>query len=159
MKYPCTYNTPDNIKIINNYHPEAIAGASSLSFPSVALIKPNKTFEDISDKTEQEVEAMMVGATAHPCTNAIDEAQNLNDALVASPNPTNGFLKLSIADYAKGEYEVEIVNILGEVLFRDFFNGSTYAKTYDLNNFEKGVYFVKVYKGNTAVYKKIILQH
>ncbi len=86
----------------------------------------------------------------------IDNNQLTLDDLTISPNPNKG---LFILNYS-GEYpieEVNIVNISGQVLYKETVN-SLSEMVLDLSTETPGLYFVQIQNGKSTVTKKIIVQ-
>jgi OOP family OmpA-OmpF porin len=86
------------------------------------------------------------------CTNNINEFAN-NFSIELYPNPTNDILNLKLLDAGK-DVEIKITDVLGrEVIV------SEYKEQLDISQFEKGIYFLSVYKAHNLVgTKKIIKQ-
>jgi len=75
------------------------------------------------------------------------------------PNPTNGLLNISMSNQKLEKITVQVIDVLGRyVAVFNFKNASTIFNTnLPLNNLAKGVYSVKVIRGNKISIKKIIL--
>lgn len=73
------------------------------------------------------------------------------------PNPSKGIFNLEL-NHIEGNVKVEIYNMLGEQVLNQPFNssGTQTIKTFDLSNYNSGIYLVKVYcKDKMASYKVI----
>ena len=69
------------------------------------------------------------------------------------PNPTNGLVNVKILD--AGNYNLELVNVLGAVVYTAVTNGTV---ALDLTQYEKGVYTLQV-SNNQGVYtERLIVQ-
>ena len=75
------------------------------------------------------------------------------------PNPATGTVTLSVNSPANGKYTLEVINLLGDVVFTDAFekNSPSFNKTIDLSKVAKGSYLVKYSSEGTVGYKKLIL--
>lgn len=69
------------------------------------------------------------------------------------PNPTNGILHVTFQE--KGNYNVEVINSLGEVVNTTRMNGTS---TIDLSSFAKGVYSVRVSNNDAAMVQRVVLR-
>jgi hypothetical protein len=88
------------------------------------------------------------------------ELFNGSSSLSLQPNPTRDLVNISFGNYAKGDYQVDVVNINGQTLRSNVLSvGSDFeTKTIDLNGIEAGVYFVRVINGETITTEKLIVR-
>ena len=88
------------------------------------------------------------------------EKLNNNSALNISPNPSNGQFNLVFANFAKGIYQVEVLNLNGQLIeVKNIALTSTVEnKTMNLENLQKGVYFVKVTNGSNVTTQKLVIK-
>lgn len=87
-----------------------------------------------------------------PATTSI-EIESEIPALVAYPNPTSGILNI---DYYKAT-NIQIINILGSVVYNEKTDNLSGDKTIDMRNFSEGIYFINVMNGNKSTKYKVIL--
>ncbi|TAE50210.1 MAG: T9SS C-terminal target domain-containing protein [Bacteroidetes bacterium] len=83
---------------------------------------------------------------------------NMQSSFNVFPNPSNG--KFTIKNNGLGipNYKLEIYNVIGEKVYAmDTFHNQT-SYDIDLSNSPKGVYFAKMYEGQTILTKIIVLQ-
>ena len=76
------------------------------------------------------------------------------------PNPTSGLINIDFKVIGPINFEVRIINIIGERLFFDnlkSFEGE-YSMSLDLSNFSKGIYFLEIETNDGVINKKLILQ-
>lgn len=76
------------------------------------------------------------------------------------PNPNNGKFNLSFELKEKGNTEINIMNIEGKNVYREFlenFSG-TYKNDIDISKNNKGIYFIKVQQSSHSMIKKIIVE-
>ena len=74
------------------------------------------------------------------------------------PNPNNGVFNLSFDDLSESS-SIEIHNILGQLVHKEFLNKHTLTKEFNLRHFEKGIYTVSLnLEGKTAQTQKIIIK-
>ena len=73
------------------------------------------------------------------------------------PNPTTGILNINTSDI-KGNFEIQLINILGKVVFNNTFSNN--QNTIDLteNGLLKGTYFLKINTENDSYYSKVVLR-
>lgn len=75
------------------------------------------------------------------------------------PNPTNGLLNINMPNHNSDRITVQIIDVLGRFVKAFHFNNATtiFNTNISLNNLAKGIYSVKVIRGNKVLVKKIIL--
>lgn len=88
----------------------------------------------------------------------LNEKRIVSGEVVLFPNPTSGNVTLSFAANSSQETRVSIFNLVGQEVLHEVIAAQAGQNTLDLNlqQFEKGVYFVTVDSGSTNVTKKII---
>jgi PKD repeat protein len=110
-----------------------------------------------------------VVVTAGPCSSAIsapvviinvgiDEASNPY-LLSIYPNPNDGNFNVSFTTSEKGTYKIELMNALGQLIFKDEvkdFTG-TYTKQLSVVDYGKGVYTISLINAKNEVVKKIVV--
>ncbi|HJV78745.1 MAG TPA: T9SS type A sorting domain-containing protein, partial [Paludibacter sp.] len=82
------------------------------------------------------------------------DIQSLNDDKIIKvyPNPISNELKIE-AEGANEPLNIEIINGIGQVVYRGNFVGKATIQT---DHFTTGVYFVRIENGKTIVFKKVI---
>ena len=85
-----------------------------------------------------------------------DIATPLTNNINVYPNPSNGRFNIS-APGSSGDYEVQIVNILNQVVYKNNFDFKNRLQI-DLSNQEKGVYFIKIKSSGYELIRKILIQ-
>ena len=143
----------------------ALSGGFSTSFGGGLVLPANLT---------------MVGTHYYVCTNhasmgmkgtiivqnstGIAETQ-LQPTISVYPNPSNGKFNISLgqSEVVSGsqilkqvQHDISIYNILGEKIYQSVIANS--KSEIDLSNQTKGVYFIKIYFGETVLTKKIVIQ-
>ncbi|MEC7863863.1 MAG: T9SS type A sorting domain-containing protein, partial [Bacteroidota bacterium] len=80
--------------------------------------------------------------------------------LLVYPNPTKGMLTISFNVILKGDYELTIINIVGEQIFHDKLRSYSgiYSSKVDLSDYSKAIYFLEIDTGDGTIIKKITLQ-
>jgi hypothetical protein len=73
------------------------------------------------------------------------------------PNPTTGNFKLELLGSDEADINVEIYGMMGEKVFQDRLFGSMLYE-FDLSNMPKGIYFIRVLKGEEMGIEKVIKQ-
>lgn len=73
------------------------------------------------------------------------------------PNPSNGHFSVVMNDLAAGEYQFELMDVLGKVITREKTAiAGTYKKNFDLD-LSSGIYFVKVSDGINSTTRKLMV--
>lgn len=87
----------------------------------------------------------------------INELVSAENDVEIFPNPSNGIFTIHSQSINKEDQFIEVYNTLGEKI-----HSSTKSKlanySIDLSHYPKGVYYVKVYKGEKSITKKIVVQ-
>lgn len=83
------------------------------------------------------------------CAVGVNEVQNQKENIILFPNPTNGIINLKNANGAF----IELCDASGRILKREYYHSAI-----DLNEFENGIYFLKLIAEDNRIYnKKFIL--
>ncbi len=83
----------------------------------------------------------------------------LNENISLWPNPANGFVYLTSSLQGAENLKITFTNALGETVFSKAETVSAKTKIkYDVSQFAKGVYFVRISNGDKNVVKKIIVE-
>ncbi|MBX3165124.1 MAG: T9SS type A sorting domain-containing protein [Bacteroidetes bacterium] len=75
------------------------------------------------------------------------------------PNPVNGIINLDFNNVANGDYQVEIINQLGQQVYSENLNSSVNHHTINAEIFSNGIYFLKLSDGLRSETKKLIIQN
>lgn len=95
------------------------------------------------------------GSSDLPINNSQSGIEFSNDEILkVYPNPSNQIVNIFIAS-TEG-FEVEITDILGKVIMKDFINSSKLS--FDFANYTKGVYFINVKNESKNYTQKAIIQ-
>jgi len=80
------------------------------------------------------------------------------ESFSVSPNPSKGVVKIAFTPMNKGKVNVTVLDVKGNVLFTDSYNGKgAYAKTVSIPDYN-GVVMVKVAQGNVVEVRKLIIE-
>ena len=71
------------------------------------------------------------------------------------PNPSVGML--TVASAKMDAYKIEVINVLGEVIFTRNGNGVV-KESFDLSNYSSGLYFVKLSNGRSESVQKVVVK-
>jgi len=76
------------------------------------------------------------------------------------PNPSTGSFTLNLAIIEKNNYQIQLKNVLGQVLYVESLNNfkGDYNKQFDLSTYGKGVYILSLVNANGQQVKKIIIE-
>lgn len=80
--------------------------------------------------------------------------------LVVFPNPSTGIVHLSINGLEGRKVEIQILNVIGTVMYRETLTelNERYTKTLDLGKFANGLYYVKLEADNTSQMCKLVIR-
>ena len=90
----------------------------------------------------------------------VEESSVLEGALSIYPNPSNGTLNIRLQPEADLDQTVTVYNHLGQLVesFEMSFTKEQPAVEIRLNDLTDGIYFVRVYDGNTVQTRKVMLR-
>ncbi len=95
-------------------------------------------------------------------TTNIENNLNQQALINAYPNPNNGAFTLDISFPDNGNYNLEIANVLGQIIYTESLtiNNTNYnfSKQFNLGDLPKGVYMVKINGNGVNTNKKIIIK-
>ena len=77
---------------------------------------------------------------------------SFNNSINPFPNPTNGLINIEL-NSDKPYFEIEVFSLLGELIYVNKVNGS--KLTFDLSQYPKGMYLVKIKQDNHYYHEKI----
>lgn len=84
-------------------------------------------------------------------------ALSKNSDIKISPNPTNGITNVSLSGVSQGLVEIDVVNLLGNVVYRMEQQVDMNSAEFELNLTElnRGIYFIRVSDGIQTLTKKV----
>lgn len=94
---------------------------------------------------------LSLGAQMESCSVGLEEVyQSASSSISIYPNPVNHHAQLDISIQDLGFYQLEIINISGQVLYsqRDFFASEKITINLNLKTFPKGVYLLRLKNEN-----------
>lgn len=99
-------------------------------------------------------------ASSEVSVNWLSIAEAQKRGFSVSPNPTDGLITIDYAGLEIGNARLEIVNSVGQVVIsEDFFaNSKQLNKSFDLEKFPSGVYYISLWNKGIRVTEKIILK-
>jgi extracellular elastinolytic metalloproteinase len=106
---------------------------------------PNDQVEDFTEPTP--------GAN---CTFLSSNNFNFDENIIIYPNPTNGNLKIAIANYS-GTLNIQLYDINGRKVYQQNINNFTNENSIDLNSIQSGIYLLKLDGEELSYTKKIII--
>lgn len=94
-----------------------------------------------------------------PVLVGIDENQKELTTLTIAPNPSNGLFDLSLNAIAGNDFQMEVRNNLGQIVFNDQLSAKgEFNRTFDFSSFDKGVYTILLSNKVERLTKKVIIQ-
>lgn len=86
------------------------------------------------------------------CTKLSNDEFTLKEKTSIYPNPSNGNFTIDFKEY--GDYSIEIFNTLGQKVFSAKENNKN---NIEINNVQKGIYFVRISKNTQSIVEKIVI--
>ncbi|MCD4790994.1 MAG: PKD domain-containing protein, partial [Bacteroidales bacterium] len=153
------YNQSSGVVISWEWEFEGGAPGSS-SFPNPTVMYFNEGTYDVtltvSDGVDSNTLTIEDYITVNSCTNVEEDFVQLGINIF--PNPSNGRLTVKFNNNI-GQIQITVLNILNEVLFEsstETVNGN--IVNFDLSNYAKGVYFVRIKTANSEQVRKIVIR-
>ena len=87
----------------------------------------------------------------------VNELVNAENDIEIFPNPSNGVFTIRSQTSNSEEQYIEVYNMLGAKAHSSS-KSKLSAYTFDLSHYSKGIYFVKIYRGEQCTTRKIIVQ-
>lgn len=87
----------------------------------------------------------------------INELMGAENDIEIFPNPSNGVFSIHSQTLSNEEQYIEVYNMLGAKIHSSV-KSRLSAYTFDISHQPKGVYFVKIYRGEKCATRKIIVQ-
>ena len=109
----------------------------------------------ISARVTNEEEDSTLNYEKYPNLENEDEtiaSRNQNSELLIFPNPTNGLINIEL-NSNKSYFEIEVFSLLGELVYVNKVNSP--KLTFDLSQYPKGMYLVKIKQDNRYYHEKI----
>jgi PKD repeat protein len=155
------------ISITDNYYKDADMRSSLLTVNNLPLNSNNKPFgsgvglfsvrytvTDPSGNKSAEAKRTIKVLPEGPLGG--EELVLFDRILSAYPNPSNGILQVKLADIQNNDVQLTIYDGLGkEVFVYQLEKTNVQAQELDLQNFSKGIYFMKIQSGDFVVTRKI----
>ena len=90
---------------------------------------------------------------------ALPTENTFSNTVKVSPNPASEQVKISIDNAINGTYNVEIMNLAGQVVLSKVFekNSTYFTQEIDLSNLTKGAYLVKFSNNENIGFQKLLL--
>jgi PKD repeat protein len=97
-----------------------------------------------------------IEANVEICT-GIDDVEGITSFSLI-PNPAKENFKISVALNSMSNFYIEIIDINGKIVFNEAIsNQSDYTRTFNSDQFGKGIYLIKVSSGENVAWKKLII--
>jgi hypothetical protein len=90
----------------------------------------------------------------------INEKTNANFGLNVFPNPSNGDISIALNNKNNQNVTIEVINTIGQVVYtQNAQSGASKSITnINMNNFGKGLYFVRASNGSEIITEKVIIK-
>lgn len=143
-----------------NFHPYNLGNkfyivGSTQSLTQIASpngLQPNKQVFDLVNNTQQSAYSIFI---AHFIPNALSNETFTNYSFSIFPNPNNGEFTVEINSVDFVETSLEIFDMLGKLIYNQNLNSN--QTTINTKYIEKGVYLVKLTRGNQTTTSKIVI--
>lgn len=106
-------------------------------------------------KIGQVIRDVVIPAINASFPTSINESDESMKALIY-PNPNNGSFTISMEDYNGDNYNMQVTDVSGKLVYYEVLNSS--QSNINLNELNKGMYFVSVSDGTNQVVKRIVVQ-
>ncbi|MEQ8625440.1 MAG: T9SS type A sorting domain-containing protein [Vicingaceae bacterium] len=94
-----------------------------------------------------------------PLSTGVKSTGVASAAFEVSPNPSNGEFKLTITSEAQANYNLNVRNMLGQLVYSTQVQvNGTKIERMNLSNLDKGVYFVTLENDSEKLLKKVVLK-
>jgi len=156
-----TFNATDlghGLAIDNNNNSLYITGGTvSTTFPTTCPSTPNPyCVSTLNTATWFDAYVSRFNLPFQPV--GINDNNFDNDGLVLFPNPTTGYVLLTLQLTTTADIDIVIYNALGQVLKIDSYKNQqgVFSHNVELNSFPKGIYFINVSTNIKTISRKII---
>jgi hypothetical protein len=86
----------------------------------------------------------------------LEEAFNPDFTFSIKPNPSSNFLNVLIENSVRGDYKIEVYDVLGKMIFNQSL--SKMQTSISVSNWKAGIYLVKISNENHSQTKRFIKQ-
>jgi photosystem II stability/assembly factor-like uncharacterized protein/PKD repeat protein len=93
------------------------------------------------------------------CSSVGIQEVNLENSLEVFPNPTSGAFNLSFETSEREDYQISVVNSLGETVYQYTLNefSGKHQRAFDFTSYAKGVYLINIHHGSKNIVRKVTL--
>jgi len=94
----------------------------------------------------------------------ISQSENADDLVISSvhiyPNPSKGMMNIEFDVHESNNLEIYLLDALGNIVSLDKLENYSgfYKSTYQLSNYKKGMYIIKINTGKMVFTRRIVLQ-
>jgi hypothetical protein len=128
-----------------------IQNSADIGAPNAGLLTP---FPSGRCESPRAMAVVMVD-----CVVGIENGEALTSSLEVFPNPSEGIFTLSINSREKENFNLNVRNVKGQLMFSKNVNVSgVYKADMDFSEFAKGVYFLEIQTGKETHIEKLIIQ-
>ena len=133
-------------------------GQSAVFYETSGTLSTESGYNEVNDK-EFAVMSANLNITDSLSAANIDKSEAQHEKLRIFPNPSDGIFTIEINKTENNKVSVEILDITGKLVYRnDFPVMGTLKETIDLQNLNKGMYFLRVKEGEKISTVKVILR-
>lgn len=137
-----------NIKNGNNTNMQSFYATNN---PNLTCIEVDNASWSATNWTDIDPSATFSTNCSNPCIVSIGNLTFLSNLSIL-PNPTNGLINIEL-NSNKPYFEIEVFSLLGELIYVNKVNSP--KLTFDLSQYPKGMYLVKIKQDNHYYYEKI----
>ena len=96
---------------------------------------------------------------ASECTTGIADNRSESLNVLVYPNPSNGIINISVKDDKTSNTTITVLTLDGRVILAEQLGSvKDVLKEINLSNAAKGIYFIKLTKGEETIFSKVIVQ-
>ncbi len=147
---PTAANAPGDydLTIEATIYTASVLGAQMLSFPNDQIAPGKYTIK-------------VLAAGSAPCISGTNERLASQISITTQPNPTSGDLQININSKVTGEFEMQVVDLLGNKIHREnvaVLNGANTLQ-FDGSHLPNGIYLLTLRNGSGIIAQKFTVQH
>jgi len=102
------------------------------------------------------VESQKEPQTGSPFANHVPDAEEKK--VTVFPNPSTGVVYVTTSGFKGKRTELRVMNVIGNLVHREYLNDDETNKKIDLSKFASGLYYVKLQTDDFSEIRKVIVK-